>query len=77
MTPPPPETATDNSDCHGHGTHVAGTIGGSTYGVAKNVRLLGVRVLGCGGSGTWDGVIAGMNWVTAHHQINGGRPWPT
>jgi hypothetical protein len=51
-------------DCHGHGTHVAGTIGGSTYGIAKNVQLHGVRVLDCGGSGTWSGVIAGVDWVT-------------
>ncbi|MGB3438702.1 MAG: S8 family peptidase [Actinophytocola sp.] len=54
-------------DCNGHGTHVAGTIGGATYGVAKNVALRGVRVLDCGGSGTWEGVIAGMDWVTANH----------
>ncbi|MCG8915166.1 S8 family peptidase [Actinokineospora sp. PR83] len=56
-----------NDDCNGHGTHVAGTIGGATHGVAKNVQLRGVRVLGCGGSGTWSGVIAGMDWVTANH----------
>lgn len=52
-------------DCNGHGTHVAGTVGGKTYGVAKNVRLVGVRVLDCKGSGTWAGVIAGVDWVTA------------
>ena len=51
-------------DCNGHGTHVAGTVGGSTYGVAKGVRLVGVRVLNCSGSGTNAGVIAGVNWVT-------------
>ena len=51
-------------DCNGHGTHVAGTVGGSTYGVAKAVRLVGVRVLSCTGSGTTAGVIAGVNWVT-------------
>ncbi|GAA4942681.1 S8 family peptidase [Actinoplanes utahensis] len=51
-------------DCNGHGTHVAGTVGGSTYGVAKAVRLVGVRVLNCSGSGTTAGVIAGVNWVT-------------
>ncbi|MEV6300632.1 S8 family peptidase [Actinoplanes sp. NPDC051861] len=51
-------------DCNGHGTHVAGTVGGSTYGVAKAVRLVGVRVLSCSGSGTTAGVIAGVNWVT-------------
>ena len=57
-------------DCNGHGTHVAGTIGGANWGVAKNVALRGVRVLDCGGSGTWEGVIAGMDWVTA----NAARP---
>src|SRR5215216_5744655 len=54
-------------DCNGHGTHVSGTVGGSTYGVAKGVTLVAVRVLNCSGSGTWSGVIAGMDWVTAHH----------
>jgi subtilisin family serine protease len=54
-------------DCNGHGTHVAGTVGGSTYGVAKQVALVGVRVLDCGGSGATSGVIAGINWVTADH----------
>lgn len=53
-------------DCNGHGTHVAGTVGGTTWGVAKNVTLHGVRVLDCGGSGTTDGVIAGVDWVTAN-----------
>ncbi|MBE0370480.1 S8 family peptidase [Pseudoalteromonas aurantia] len=51
------------TDCNGHGTHVAGTVGGSSYGVAKNVNVVGVRVLGCNGSGTNSGVIAGINWV--------------
>ena len=55
------------SDCNGHGTHVAGTIGGSTYGVAKGVTLHPVRVLGCTGSGSYAGVIAGIDWVTANH----------
>ena len=55
-------------DCHGHGTHVAGTIGGSTYGVAKKVRLVAVRVLDCAGFGTVAGVIAGVDWVTNDHQ---------
>ena len=53
----------NGDDCNGHGTHVAGTVGGSVYGVAKNVNLSAVRVLDCGGSGTWSGVIAGMDWV--------------
>ncbi len=54
-------------DCHGHGTHVAGTVGGTTYGVAKQVSLVAVRVLDCAGSGTWSGVIAGIDWVTGAH----------
>jgi len=54
-------------DCNGHGTHVAGTVGGSTYGVAKGVTLVAVRVLNCSGSGTWAGVIAGIDWVTSNH----------
>ncbi len=54
-------------DCHGHGTHVAGTIGGVNYGVAKNVRLHGVRVLGCNGTGTVGTAVAGIDWVTANH----------
>jgi subtilisin family serine protease len=54
-------------DCNGHGTHVSGTVGGATYGVAKEVSLVAVRVLDCGGSGSWSGVIAGMDWVTDHH----------
>src|SRR5437868_970384 len=55
-------------DCNGHGTHVAGTIGGATYGVAKGVTLHAVRVLGCDGSRSTSGVIAGVDWVTAYHQ---------
>ncbi|HYH94880.1 Ig-like domain-containing protein, partial [Hyalangium sp.] len=54
-------------DCNGHGTHVAGTIGGSTWGVAKGATLHPVRVLDCEGSGTTAGVIAGVDWVTANH----------
>ncbi len=51
-------------DCNGHGTHVSGTVGGATYGVAKGVALVAVRVLNCSGSGTTSGVIAGVDWVT-------------
>jgi len=58
------------ADCNGHGTHVSGTVGGATYGVAKGVNLVAVRVLGCNGSGTTSGVIAGIDWVTAHHTAN-------
>jgi subtilisin family serine protease len=54
-------------DCNGHGTHVAGTIGGQVSGVAKGVTLVAVRVLDCNGSGYTSGVIAGVDWVTAHH----------
>jgi subtilisin family serine protease len=57
------------NDCQGHGTHVAGTVGGSTYGVAKGVTLHPVRVLNCSGSGSNAGVIAGINWVTANKII--------
>ena len=59
--------ANGTNDCNGHGTHVAGTVGGTTYGVAKGVIIHPVRVLGCTGSGTNSGVIAGMDWVTANH----------
>jgi len=54
-------------DCNGHGTHVAGTVGGTTYGVAKSVSLVAVRVLDCSGSGSTSGVIAGIDWVTGNH----------
>ena len=60
----------NGSDCNGHGTHVAGTVGGTTYGVARSARLVAVRVLGCDGSGTMSGVIAGLDWVAA----NAARP---
>ena len=57
---------TDATDCHGHGTHVAGTVGGAQFGVAKNVDLVAVRVLDCGGVGSYTGIIAGINWVITH-----------
>jgi subtilisin family serine protease len=53
------------ADCNGHGSHVSGTVGGTTYGVAKKVKLVAVRVLDCSGSGSTSGVIAGIDWVTA------------
>ena len=57
-------------DCNGHGTHVAGTTAGTSYGVAKKAIVHAVRVLNCRGSGTWDGVIAGMDWVKANAPAN-------
>ncbi|MGW2206674.1 S8 family peptidase [Streptomyces sp. NPDC001774] len=56
----------NGQDCQGHGTHVAGTVGGAKYGVAKGAKLVAVRVLDCNGSGTTAGVIAGVDWVTAN-----------
>lgn len=58
----------NGNDCHGHGTHVASTIGGSTYGVAKNVSLYGIRVLGCNGVGTTGTAMEGIDWMIANHQ---------
>ena len=55
------------TDCNGHGTHVAGTIGGARYGVARAVTIVPVRVLNCAGSGTLSGVIAGIDWVISNH----------
>ena len=57
----------NGNDCNGHGTHVAGTVGGAKYGIAKGVSLVAVRVLDCGGSGSWSGVVAGIDWVAANH----------
>lgn len=57
----------NGNDCYGHGTHVAGTIAGKTYGVAKGARIHAIRVLDCGGNGSYSGVIAGVDWVTSHH----------
>jgi subtilisin family serine protease len=60
-------TVYGNADCNGHGTHVAGIIGSTSYGVAKSVRLHAVQVLDCDGSGATSDVIAGINWVRTHH----------
>lgn len=57
----------NGQDCNGHGTHVAGTVGGSTFGVAKSSLPRGVRVLNCSGSGSNSGVIAGVDWVRLNH----------
>lgn len=54
-------------DCNGHGTHVAGTIGGKTYGVAKKITVVPVRVLDCAGSGSYSSVISGLDWIAANH----------
>ena len=59
----------NTNDCNGHGTHVSGTVGGSTYGVAKGVTLHAVRVLDCNGDGTDATVIAGVDWVTGHRVL--------
>jgi serine protease len=73
-----------HTDCNGHGTHVSGTVGGATYGVAKGVTLHLVRVLDCNGFGLSSQVIAGVDWVTAHrikpavaNMSLGGGPQPT
>jgi subtilisin family serine protease len=73
----------NGKDCNGHGTHVAGTIGASTYGVAKGVQLRGVRVLDCDGSGSLSGIIAAVDWVRANAtrpavaniSLGGGYSW--
>lgn len=58
----------NGQDCQGHGTHVAGTVGGATYGVAPKAKLVSVRVLGCDGKGTWAGIIAGFDWIAKNAQ---------
>ncbi len=62
------EDGRGTDDCNGHGTHVAGTIGGTTFGVAKSVTLFAVRVLDCTGYGTTSMVVAGIDWVTSHRR---------
>lgn len=60
------------NDCMGHGSHVAGTVGGTTYGVAPEVQLVPVRVLDCGGFGSWAKIIKGVDWVAQHHAAHPG-----
>lgn len=60
-------TSSDTTDCNGHGTHVAGTVASSTYGVAKAATIVPVRVLNCSGSGSNSGVISGIDWAVTHH----------
>jgi subtilisin family serine protease len=60
-------------DCQGHGTHVASTVGGTKYGVAKAVTIHGVRVLSCSGSGSFSDVLEGMDWVAGQHSSNPGQ----
>ncbi len=64
----------NNGDCHGHGTHVAGTVGGATYGVAKKVWLHAVRVLSCQGSGWYSDIIAALDSVATLQNTYGDRP---
>ncbi len=65
---------TNDTDCQGHGTHVAGTVGGTQYGVAKGVKLIAVKVLDCTGYGESASVISGVDWVTAQKQLNPSIP---
>src|SRR5829696_1827662 len=57
------------NDCHGHGTHVAGILGSNRFGVAKAVKVFGIRVLGCDGRGSISGIIAGVDWVTRNRML--------
>ena len=57
-------------DCNGHGTHVAGTAAGTQYGLAKNAKLVSVRILNCAGSGSYSGVMAGLDWILSPENPN-------
>jgi subtilisin family serine protease len=66
------DASPSTTDCNGHGTHTAGTVGGETYGVAKDVTLIAVRVFGCGNTTATSDIIEGVDWVVANH--NAGEP---
>jgi subtilisin family serine protease len=70
------ERENNGVDCNGHGSHVAGILGGQTFGVAKHVRLFGVRVLNCQGAGAWSDVIDGVNFVTWHRGQSAQQGYP-
>lgn len=59
----------NGQDCNGHGTHVAGTVGGATHGVARSTALVPVRVLDCEGTGSWAGIIAGLDWIANNAEL--------
>ena len=63
----PNESSSATDDCNGHGTHVAGTVGGATYGLAKDVRLVPVRVFSCSGSTSTSTIVSAINWVIGDH----------
>ena len=66
------DASPSTTDCNGHGTHVSGTVGGASYGIAKGVTLVAVRVFGCGNSTPTSAIIAGVDWATGNHQA--GQP---
>ncbi|MES1910301.1 MAG: hypothetical protein MHM6MM_002921 [Cercozoa sp. M6MM] len=67
----PASSSYPDTDCNGHGTHVAGTVGSDHYGIAKKANLIGVKVLSCFGSGAFSAIIDGIEWVTAQHEKSG------
>ena len=62
-----------NTDCSGHGTHVAGTIGGNTHGIARNVKLIGVKVFGCSGGSPWSVIMSGIQYVIDQHKASSNK----